>query len=144
METEPGPRLITNLDPLQQLIDRHKLPFLIGPRTRADGSCFLWCMKQNMEFLKRSGSWNKDIKDVEVVRENVIKDMEENRAFWTEKTFNTDTGTMMDPPLDMDSFKQLIADQRRPNTDTDNRGLFVLATCKYLNVELHILNTGKL
>ena len=143
MEPEPGPRLITNLDPLHLLIERHKLHFIVGPRTRADGNCFLWSMRQNMEFYRASGSWDKEIKTVDQMRQEVICYMEDNRRYWTEKTYNPDTGTMSDPPLDVDSFRSLIEDQKRPNSDTDNRGMFVLGFCKYFNIELHILNTGK-
>ena len=134
---------ITDLRILDAFIKKHGLDYIIGPKTKADGSCYLWSLKQNMEFYRRKGIWNKSVQeDVEMLRLEIVGDMVKNKKFWTEPRFNSDIGRFSDPPLTEESFQQLIEDQEKERAYTDNQGLFVLASCLYLDIELHVLNTG--
>ena len=58
---------ITDLKILEAFIQKHGLDYVIGPATKADGSCFLWALKQNMQFFKQKGIWKKTVpEDVEL------------------------------------------------------------------------------
>ena len=141
---EPGSGgSITDLKILDAFIKKHGLDYIIGPTTKADGSCYLWSLKQNMEFCRRKGTWNRPVPDdVEMFRLEIIGDMVKNKKFWTEPRFNPDIGRFSDPPLTEETFQKLIEDQEKPRAYTDNQGFFVLASCLYLDIELHVLNTG--
>ena len=134
---------ITDLKILEAFIQKHGLDYVIGPATKADGSCFLWALKQNMQFYKEKGIWKKTVpEDVEMLRLEIIEDMVKNKTFWTERRFNPDIGRDSDPPLNSETFQTLIEDQEKERSYTDNQGLFVLASCLFLDIELHVLNTS--
>ena len=134
---------ITDLKLLDDFIKKHGLDYVIGQTTKADGSCYLWALKQNMEFFQRKGTWRKNIpEDVEMLRLEIVGDMVKNKKFWTEPRFNPDINRYSDPPLTDEMFQNLIEDQEKERAYTDNQGLFVLASCLYLDIELHVLNCG--
>lgn len=116
------------------------LNLAVGPKTAADGSCFLHAFRQNMEHLKKKGLWMGQLPDdVEELRSLVVQFMSENRFLWTRPTFNLETGVYQDPPLDDKSFNELLQQQAKPKTWTDRDGYFVQGACLYLDVQLHII-----
>ena len=116
------------------------LHLVVGPRTAADGSCFLHAMRQSMIHLKKKGKWSGPIpEDVEDLRAQVVQFMSTHRALWTRPSFNQETGLYQDAPLTDDIFNNLLKQQAEPRTWTDTDGYFVQGTCMYLHVELHVI-----
>ena len=131
---------VTDLSILQRFIDERHLPYAIGPSTTADGNCFLHAMLQNFQHFKSLGHIEKVPEDVNVMRQEIINFMVENKSFFIGKC--GEDGVLQPGPLDEDSFRSLIEDQRKPGAYTDLDGWFVLWSCKYFGVQLQILQTN--
>ena len=131
---------ITNLDILRTFLIQRKICLCVGEATCADGSCLLHAVKQNMEHLAASGLWRRVIpSNVEDLRRDVIQFMMEQRQYWTRPRFNKETQMMQTAPLDDKSFDELIKDQRRERSWSDNMGIFVEGLCLFLDIQLDII-----
>ena len=80
--------------------------------------------------------------DAETLRTNVVSFMCRNRAMWTRRRYNEDTKRFEDPIYDDKTFTELLLDQARPKTWTDNNGTVVQGCCLYLGIQLNIVDTS--
>ena len=131
---------ITNLDILRNFLIQKEICLCVGEATCADGSCLLHAVKQNMEHLAAKGLWQRVIpSNVEDLRRDVIQFMLEQREYWTRPRFNKETQMMQTAPLDDKLFDELILDQRREKSWSDNLGIFVEGLCLFLDIQLDII-----
>ena len=134
--------LSTDLKVLHTFLLERKLKYRIGPeKTRADGSCFLDMLLQNMKHLAKAGKWNKHIpSSVHALRSIFIDFMKLNKQDYV--GFVNSDGNFVGGPLNEEQFEKLIDDQSRKNAHTDEEGFFVHCATKYLDVELVIVVTS--
>lgn len=93
-----------------------------------------------MLYYHERGEWQRPVPEsVHHMRRDVIQYMIDNRDKYV--TPQIVDGRYEDPPLDIESFNRLIADQSRDNAWTDNDGFFVAAACQMYNVELTVIVT---
>ena len=133
---------ITDLRILFDFIRAKSLCLEVGPRTPADGSCFLHSIRQGICELVLKGQWSQDVPEVEDLRKQVINYMRENRAFWTRPRYSEELGVFQDAPYEDQDFNELLADQAREKAWTDLNGTFVQGTCMFLKIQLDIILPG--
>ena len=133
---------ITDLRVLVDFLRARSLSLEVGPRTPADGSCFLHSIRQGISELVLKGQWPHEVPEVEDLRKLVINYMRENRAFWTRPRFNAELRVFQDAPYEDQDFNELLTDQSREKAWTDLNGTFVQATCKFLKIQLDIVLPG--
>ena len=133
---------VTDLEVLRKLILELDLPYEVGEVTPPDGSCFLHAIRQNMVYLTSIDLWNGGYpNNVQKLREDVIIYWRSKKDEWTQPQFNQDTGVYEDPILTEEQFENLLQDQSRDHSYTDNFGHMVKILCSYLNIELRIVVT---
>ena len=130
---------LTNLNVLADFLRERNLDLEVGEDTDANGSCFLISCRQSMVHLSKLGRWTREIPEVEVLRQQIIQFMNSNKALWTRPKFNQQLNIWEDAPYEEDQFRELLKDQSRERAWADQDGVFVQATCLYLNVQLDII-----
>ena len=129
---------LTDLGRLHNCLVSLKLNYTIGEPTKADGSCFLHALIQNINFFHQLGMWKKEIpSSVLELRGKIIQYMrDEKREF---VGFTDPNGRFVHGPLTEELFENLIEDQSRASAHADEDGYFVSSACKYLDVELVVV-----
>ena len=130
---------LTNLKVLADFLRERNLDLEVGEATEANGSCFLCSCHQSMVHLSSIGMWTKEIPDVEVLRQQVIQFMTSNKSLWTRPQFNQHLNIWQDAPYEEDQFREILKDQSRERAWADQDGVFVQATCQFLNIQLDIV-----
>ena len=132
---------VTDLRVLQAFLLRRKLKYRVGSKTKADGSCMLHSLIQNMFFFSRLGLWSKEIPaSVHDLRRRVIEFMLSRKRHYI--GYKDTDGNEVHGPLNEESFARLIADQSKENSYCDEEGFFVEAACLLLDVEFEIVVTS--
>ena len=90
-----------------------------------------------MQYWRDRGGWNIAIPSVDDLRQKTISYMIDNQHSYTEAHF--DGERMVNAPMTKETFEELIQDQGKKGSYTDEDGWFIQANCKMLNIELTIV-----